>query len=456
MEQQPSFATLLANHMRTMKMGAQTLGKEANIPKQTIEGWLDGKRPRDWRSVCKIARSLGLCRAQLDVLLLTAGHPSVDRLVHRCLGEHDSTLLKQWMDQEERQPDTAMPLGTAGKPAEPEVPIPITQVAASHQATILRPGLLWNARKLLYTLFCLVITLAIMAFWQIRITNSSRNWPNEMIQVPAGVFLQGSTPADIAQFLTLCAQAQAGCQPNDFDDELPQHQVTLPTFWIDRFEVTNEEFQEFVNATGYRTTSEKVGVSLVLGSNTPHFVAVEGADWRYPEGPATSIDDRMHSPVVHVSYEDAGAYCAWAGKRLPTEAEWEKAARGTNGRLFPWGSEWDWRRVHYTRTVTQTLIPTGARSVRSDELGRSPYGVADMLGNVAEWTADWYSPFYDVAMTNTQTLTRYSNPVLDRNYRVARGGGWGTRAGYLHVAWRRAYLPGTTTNSLGFRCANSS
>ena len=163
-----------------------------------------------------------------------------------------------------------------------------------------------------------------------------------LVYVPAGEFLMGSTDADL--------DAKA--------DENPQHKVTMDTFWIDRTEVAKDQYQKCVDAG-------KCAVPVCSG---------------------TGISDH---PVVCVSWQDATNYCAWAGRRLPTEAEWEKAARGTDGRKYPWGNEApDDKRLNYNANVGKTS------AVGSYPSGASPYGALDMAGNVWEWVADWYDQNY--------------------------------------------------------------
>lgn len=141
-----------------------------------------------------------------------------------------------------------------------------------------------------------------------------------LLYVPAGNFLMGSADSD----------------PNALPEEQPQHTVQLDAFWIDRTDVTNAMFAMFVKATGHKTDGERLGDGVVCVNGDCH--STIGADWQHPNGPSSNLDGRANHPVVQVSWNDASSYCAWAGRRLPSEAEWEKAARGTDGRLYPWGT----------------------------------------------------------------------------------------------------------------------
>ncbi len=220
-----------------------------------------------------------------------------------------------------------------------------------------------------------------------------------MVSIPAGPFIMGSDSGD--------------------PDETPQHEVDLPAFEIDLYEVTNAQFAAFVEATGYQTDAEKAGE----------------AGWRayYTEG-------KENHPVVKVSWNDAVAYCQWGGKRLPTEAEWEKAARGTDGRVFPWGNEWDPAKANVKESGFRGTTPVGGFPD-----GVSPYGVYDMAGNVWEWTADWYQPYPGSSDTG--------NPYFGEKFRVTRGGGWFEEAAQVRTSNRNATSPSAANDDLGFRCA---
>jgi len=244
------------------------------------------------------------------------------------------------------------------------------------------------------------------------------------------------------------------------DDERPAHKVTLSPFYIDATEVTNAEFALFVEATGYKTDAEKRGFSWAFKKGLKDWKAIEGADWRHPLGPDSTITDKMDHPVVNVSWNDAAAYAKWAGKRLPTEAEWEYAARGgREGDIYPWGNE---------------LIPGGALKANfwqgtwpdDNRLGDGYYytspagsfepngfGVYDTIGNVWEWTADWYDADY-------YKRSPEKNPKGPKvgEFRVARGGSWFCSEGYCgayRVGFRGKSPPDSSFNNVGFRCAKN-
>jgi formylglycine-generating enzyme required for sulfatase activity len=266
----------------------------------------------------------------------------------------------------------------------------------------------------------------------------------EMVYVPAGEFIMGSTDADVDSALAICNEAQGGiCERNWFEDERPQHTVYLDAFYIDKTEVTNERFAHFVAETGYHTEAERQGWGWVWkGSSEGE--KVTGADWLYPHGPNSSIEDKMDHPVVLISWNDADAYCQWAGKRLPTEAEWEKAARSADGRMYPWGEGIDCDHAQYDECDEET-VPVGSKLK-----GVSPYGAMDMAGNVWEWVSDWYDPDY-----YSQSLGYNPSGPDYGGGRVLRGAAWFNIWLDLRCTNRHSTSPNLMFNDIGFRCAKS-
>jgi formylglycine-generating enzyme required for sulfatase activity len=255
------------------------------------------------------------------------------------------------------------------------------------------------------------------------------------------------------------------------DGEGPIHTVELTPYRIGATCVTNDDFAAFVDATGHRTEAERYGWSFVFAgllpddfeptravAATPWWRQVYGADWRHPEGPHSDVAERERHPVVHVSWSDAIAYCEWSATRLPTEAEWERAARGgLNGAVFPWGDELVPGGRHMMN-VFQGAFPSrdtgddgwiGTAPVDAFEPNR--YGAYNMTGNVWEWCADWHSPGYyrDSARRDPQ------GPATGAS-RVMRGGSYLCHASYCRryrVAARSANTPDSSAGNIGFRVA---
>lgn len=255
------------------------------------------------------------------------------------------------------------------------------------------------------------------------------------------------------------------------DGEGPVRPVTLAPFWMDRYAVSNADFAGFVAATGYVTVAERQGWSFVFGgllpddfpptrgvAGAPWWRLVEGADWRHPEGPHSHLDQRSNHPVVHVAWHDAAAYAAWAGKRLPAEAEWEFAARGgLDAMRFPWGDDLTPDGEH-RMNVWQGVFPT-VNTAEDGWCGTCPvdafppngHGLYNMTGNVWEWCADWF----DTHWHRTAPRVNPQGPPYGQA-RVMKGGSYLCHISYCaryRPAARTGSSPDSTTGHTGFRCA---
>jgi formylglycine-generating enzyme required for sulfatase activity len=267
----------------------------------------------------------------------------------------------------------------------------------------------------------------------------------EMVLIPAGEFWMGSTPAEVERAKDECKKlgiAEATPCETFHERERPRHRVHLDAFYIDRYEVTNALFERFVRATGHRTMAERAGDGWVYQQKdgTWQWQQVSGASWRSPSGAGTSAPS--DHPVVHVTWDDAQAYCRWAGKRLPTEAEWEKAARGTTERRYPWGEDWEDARANGNMSVKTTA------RVGSYPNGVSPFGVHDMAGNAMEWVADWFSQDY-----YQKSPERNPTGPASGERRVLRGGSWLLNPLGVRSASRHDDTPDDRDTFIGFRCA---
>lgn len=285
-------------------------------------------------------------------------------------------------------------------------------------------------------------------------SNSSSN--KGMILIEGGEFLMGTN----------------GSEGFTADGESPVHKVKIDSFYIDPYSVTNAKFAEFIDDTGYETEAEKFGWSFVFYSflspqiaqtvtqvvqNAPWWYPVKGAYWKHPEGSGSSIVQRMNHPVTHISWNDAQAYCSWAGKRLPTEAEWEYAARGgLESKIYPWGNKLKPNGKHrcniwqgeFPKTNTKQDGYIGTAPV--DSYTPNGFGLYNVVGNVWEWCSDWFNPtYYSKGEMNNPT-----GPSIG-NTRVMRGGSYLCHKSYCNryrVAARSSNTPDSSSGNIGFRC----
>lgn len=311
--------------------------------------------------------------------------------------------------------------------------------------------------------------------------------PAGMVWIPGGEFSMGC----------LDPRSLPHGGPDPMADARPVHRVRVEGFWMDATEVTNRQFAAFVTATGYVTVAERVPraedfpgappENLVAGSVvfTPPtepvplvdhlrwWAYVKGADWRHPSGPESTIEGHDDDPVVHVAFEDAEAFARWAGKRLPTEAEWEFAARGgLPGATYPWGDEFN-PHGRWMANTWQGRFP-GANTAADGYPGLAPvgrfppnaYGLHDMSGNVWEWCSDWYRPDTYAKATATESVavdphgpdSSFDPLEPGQAKRVQRGGSY-----LCSEAYCARYIVGTrgkgeissATNHIGFRCVQS-
>ncbi|XP_068265041.1 formylglycine-generating enzyme isoform X2 [Nyctibius grandis] len=251
-----------------------------------------------------------------------------------------------------------------------------------------------------------------------------------MVAIPGGVFTMGTDEPEIQQ-----------------DGEWPARRVHINSFYMDQYEVSNEEFERFVNSTGYVTEV----------AAAPWWLPVKGANWKHPEGPDSSISNRMDHPVLHVSWNDAVAFCTWAGKRLPTEAEWEYSCRGgLENRLFPWGNKLQPKGQHYAN-IWQGVFPTN-NTAEDGYKGTAPvtafppngYGLYNMVGNAWEWTSDWWAVHH-----STEEVHNPKGPSSGTD-RVKKGGSYMCHKSYCYryrCAARSQNTPDSSASNLGFRCA---
>ena len=324
--------------------------------------------------------------------------------------------------------------------------------------------------------FCLVFLF--VSVFAVLLSSCASQAPGSLATTPTGQPQQAATvivtsmhgvrdtqlsPKDeMVMVFVSAGQFEMGGYVDGGPDTMPAHKVYLDDFWIDQTEVTNEMFAKFVDSTGYVTDAEKAGISNDFRTTNLEIIweKVEGLDWAHPNGQNSNIFGIENHPVVHVSWNDANAYCSWAERRLPTEAQWEKAASwndvGGEKYVYPWGNDFDPTRLNFcdkncaydfaNKSLDDGYAETSPVGSYPD--GASPYGGLDMSGNVLEWVADWYSPDYYEWSPPSNPL----GPGVGQT-RVMRGGAWATNSYYVSSARRWEWNPSFQHRALGFRCA---
>ncbi len=329
----------------------------------------------------------------------------------------------------------------------------------------MKKGLLMKSGYMMLASLTLVAVVLAVRAHQEKQTPPHGASEGQILLIAGGTFLMGTdAPGEHAHHSHVTKTSASSSTVKDpahdvgYDDERPAHRVVISPFYMDSTEVTNTEFASFVEATGYETDAEKRGSSWVYKKGLTDWEDIKGADWRHPLGPDSTIADKMSHPVVNVSWNDATAYARWAGKRLPTEAEWEYSARGgREGEIYPWGNRLSpegkplanfWQGAwpannkledgyYYTAPVA-SFAPNG-------------YGLFDMIGNVWEWTADWYEEDY-----YKHSPAKDPRGPDSGELRVARGGSWFCSENYCgayRVGFRGRSPQDASFNNVGFRCA---
>jgi len=327
-------------------------------------------------------------------------------------------VLPAAQSAEEKEPISAEEQGVADEAA----PANVGGAASAFPHPL--PGAPVGRRRWVVTGIVAMVLLGVLALAVVgvlRLVSGGGVMAPEPVSLPTAAPKIGSTRVPekdgMVQVFVPAREFEMGSEYGD-DDEKPVHRVYLEDYWIDRTEVTHAMYRRCVTA-----------------------------QWCEPPSDMTFYNDSKYDqyPVIYVSWDEADAYCGWAGRRLPTEAEWEKAARGTDGRAYPWGNQ-----EPSCLLANYESCGFGAQPVDSYTSGASPYGALDMFGNVWEWVQDWYgSDYYKTSPERNPT-----GPT-NGDYKVVRGGSWNDDAYYLRSANRSYYLPDSRYLNVGFRCVVS-
>jgi formylglycine-generating enzyme required for sulfatase activity len=271
------------------------------------------------------------------------------------------------------------------------------------------------------------------------------SFPSVLKWVSGGTFEMGTTAQEIAAAVDECVNAQKGkCTTDMGADAVPQHRVTLAPFQMEATEVTYSQYVNFLNTLGpdgHIAGCDGQLCAVTSKEDKNSNILYDGKTYRF-----TGLLYQV--PVSGVTWYGAKAYCEAIGRRLPTEAEWEFAARGADGRIYPWGNTWDPARAKTSIPASKEL---GAVSVASYLDGVSPFDIFDLAGNVAEWTNDWYSETYYTALASSTTVEPQGPSSGER--KVVRGGSWDSKPFFARSVHRQSFPPNQGGPWLGFRCA---
>lgn len=269
----------------------------------------------------------------------------------------------------------------------------------------------------------------------------------KLVLVKAGNFTMGSTKKDIEQI----KENFPDFEQKLLEREIPENEVFLEEFKVSKYPITNSDFSEFIQDTKYKTTAEKEKTGFVFD---PKYRAVEGSTWKRPFGPNSNLKNKENHPVVQVSWFDALKFCKWLTKktghkyRLPTEAEWEKAARGTDRKIFPWGNKWE---PSFCNSEYRFKGTTPVNYFEKNNI--SPYGCVDMCGNVFEWTSTTIGttkPWPEKYLYPYDPNDGRENLKLETR-RVGRGGSYSREWIYCRNTFRFADMPKDRYSAQGFR-----
>lgn len=286
----------------------------------------------------------------------------------------------------------------------------------------------------------------------IQVAEALRAIRSLTVSVPGGTFSMGTSPGEVAQAIEECTARDGGsCLAAYSEDSYPAHLVTVDSFVIETTEVTFSQYVTFLNTQGPNShLSGCAGFPCIYSRNesTDAVITFDSANY-------SIVDTLAQHPVYGVTWYGARGYCEAVGRRLPTEAEWERAARGDDGRIYPWGNVWDNALAKTNRPLD---TPPGPFQVGSYPLGASPYGVADMAGNAAEWVSDWYNERYYAQLAAQAAVLNPTGPVAGLQ-KVLRGGSWNSVPFFSRAVHRQSSDPSWDAEDsnakrwIGFRCA---